>query len=225
MSPAGRPQGERAAAQHATSPASEPRPQRIGILGGSFDPVHVGHVALATAALESLRLDEVRWVPAGNPWQKSDRALAPAEHRAAMVRLAILGQPRFKFDDTELVRTGPSYMIDTVDVLHRRWPQAQLVLILGQDQYARLHTWHGWRELLSQVTIAVAERDGRIARASHELLGSWHRVELLPMPEVAVSSTEIRARAAAGQEIRTMVPPPVARYIELHHLYKGVPAG
>ena len=200
------------------------KPPRIGLLGGSFDPVHNGHVALATSALDHLKLDEVRWVPAGTPWQKSERALAPAEHRAAMVRLAILGQPRFKFDDTELLRDGPSYTIDTVDAILKRRPQAHVMLILGQDQYARLHTWHEWRALLSRVTLAVASRDGRVA-ASPQLMNMWHRIEVLPMPEIDVSSSQIRALIAGGHGVRAMVPPAVARYIELHHLYTGAPAG
>jgi nicotinate-nucleotide adenylyltransferase len=201
------------------------QPARIGLLGGSFDPVHNGHVALATSALDHLKLDEVRWVPAGDPWQKSDRVLAPAEHRAAMVRLAILGQPRFRFDDTELIRQGPSYTIDTVDAILQSKAQAHVVLIIGQDQYQRLLTWHDWRALLSRVTLAVASRDGRVGSASHELLSAWHRVEVLPMPELDVSSSRVRALIARGESPRTLVPAPVARYIELHHLYKGAPTG
>jgi nicotinate-nucleotide adenylyltransferase len=197
---------------------------RIGLFGGSFDPVHNGHLALARSALDHLKLDEVRWVPAGAPWQKAGRTLAPPQHRAAMVRLALLDEPRFRIDESELQRDGPSYTIDTVDALLDQQPQAQVVLLIGQDQYAKLHTWHEWRALLSRVTLAVAARDGLIGRASPALLSSWHRVELLPMPEVAISSSQIREAVARGEDIRAWVPAPVARYIELHNLYQETPA-
>jgi nicotinate-nucleotide adenylyltransferase len=198
---------------------------RIGLFGGTFDPVHNGHLALARSALEHLKLDEVRWIPAGAPWQKEDRPLSAPEHRAAMVRLAILGEERFHADESELRRAGPSYTIDTVDALLQERPQAQIVLIIGQDQYARLHTWREWHALLSRVTLAVAARDGVIGRAAPQLLGVWHRVELLPMPEVPISSTDVRAMVARGEDIRALVPAPVARYIELHGLYRqGTPA-
>ena len=200
---------------------TEPRLSRVGLLGGSFDPVHNGHLTLARAALEQLKLDEVIWVPAGQPWQKADRELAPAEHRAAMVRLAILGEKHFRSDESEIRRQGPNYTIDTVDALHAQRPDAQFILLLGQDQYARLHTWHEWRALLSRVTIAVAARDGLVGRASPELLAVWHRVEVLAMPEIDISSSEIRERVRRGVEVHGLVPAPVARYIELHHLYKG----
>ena len=200
--------------------SSPDRRDRIGLFGGSFDPVHNGHLALATSALEHCKLDEVRWVPAGQPWQKADRPMTQGEHRAAMVRLAILGQRRFRIDESELQREGPSYTIDSVDGLLAARPQADVVLIIGQDQYARLHTWHEWRALLARVTVAVAARDGTVARASHELAAAWHRVVPLPMPEMAVSSSLLRELLARGEDIRAMVPAPVARYIELHNLYR-----
>lgn len=193
---------------------------RIGLFGGSFDPVHNGHLALAQSALDHLKLDELRWIPAGLPWQKTEREPTPADHRAAMVRLAILGEPRFRIDEVELQRGGPSYTIDTVDALHAQRPEAEFFLVIGQDQYARLHTWHDWRALLSRVTIAVAARDGMVARAAPTLLSVWHRVEVLPMPEMPVSSTQLRAAVGRGEDIRAWVPAPVARYIELHDLYR-----
>lgn len=198
--------------------------QRIGVFGGSFDPVHNGHLALATSALDHFKLDAVRWVPAGQPWQKAAQPLTAGEHRAAMVRLAILGQQRFAIDESELKRQGASYTIDTLDALHTALPNAELVLVIGQDQYARLHTWHEWRALLSRVTLAVAVRDGGSVRGSPEVQAAWHRVEPLPMPAVAVSSTQVRECIARGEDIRAMVPTPVARYIELHQLYRETPS-
>ncbi|HZE92934.1 MAG TPA: nicotinate (nicotinamide) nucleotide adenylyltransferase, partial [Rhizobacter sp.] len=125
--------------------------KRIGLFGGSFDPVHIAHVALAQVALTQLALDQVRWVPAGNPWQK-ERAMTPAVHREAMVRLAIAGEPKFMLDRCELERSGPSYTLDTVRQLQAAHPGAEWFLIIGEDQYAGLHTWNDWTELLQRVT-------------------------------------------------------------------------
>jgi nicotinate-nucleotide adenylyltransferase len=183
------------------------QPARIGLFGGSFDPPHRGHRVLADVALDTLALDELRWVPAGVPWQKNGRVLAPAEHRAAMVALVIAGEPRFRLDARELHRSGPSYTIDTVRELLAEQPGAALYLVIGQDQYARLHTWHEWRELLGLVTLAVAAR-----------------IEVLPMPRVDASATAIREQAAAGGDLGALVAPAVAGYIDRHQLYRGLAA-
>ena len=202
--------------------AKAKRARRIGILGGSFDPVHNAHVALARSALDHLQLDEVLWVPAGQAWQKA-RGLADAKHRAAMVELAIEGEPRFRLERCELERPGPSYMLDTVRALQSHTPHAQWFLVLGQDQYANLHTWHGWRELLDRVTIAVAGRAGDAPNASAQLAAAPHRSVTLPMPAMPISASEIRARLEGAGRRRKgsadMVPAAVARYIARHHLY------
>lgn len=196
---------------------------RIGLFGGSFDPPHLGHLALARQARDQLGLDELRWVPAGDPWQKFDRQLAPARHRLAMVRALTAGEPRMRVDDLETRRDGPSYTIDTVHALHAERPGATLVLVIGQDQYARLPTWHRWRELLDAVTLAVAARGGAQVQPPDELAPLAHRVEVLAMPPVAVSSTSARAAAAAGADLRALVGGAVARYIARHALYRGAP--
>ena len=195
--------------------------KRIGLLGGSFDPPHNAHLALAHAALEHLRLDELRWLPAGDPWQKK-RRLASAADREAMVRLAIAGEPRFVLDDRELRRSGPSYTVDTLRELQAS-EQADWFLVLGQDQYANLHTWHDWPELLQRVTLAVAARAGIEPAPSEPVAATPHRMQLVPLPPMAVSATEIRQRIAAGREYTDMVPEAVARYIDRHHLYRGYP--
>jgi len=194
---------------------------RIGLFGGSFDPPHVGHLQLARTALEHLALDELCWVPAGQPWQRKHR-LAGSAHRAAMVGAAIAGEPRFLLDERELRRSGPSYTLDTVRELQAERPDAELYLLIGEDQYQRLPTWHAWRQLVGRVTLAVAGR-GAVRPPPPALEAVPHRVERLPMPPVDVSATAIRAHLAAGGPaqglVPAMVPAEVARYIDRHHLY------
>jgi nicotinate-nucleotide adenylyltransferase len=193
------------------------RPARVGIFGGSFDPVHNAHVALARVALAGLRLDELLWVPAGQPWQKA-RALTPAVDREAMLRLAIAGEPRFSLSRIELERAGASYTIDTVRALRAARPEAQWFLVIGQDQYAAFHTWHAWQKLLGLVTLAIADRPDAAPAVDSKVLAAAHTAVSLPMMDV--SSTDIRGRIAAGQGIDDLVPTPVARYIARHRLYR-----
>jgi len=191
-------------------------------MGGSFDPVHVAHLALARVALDHLSLDEVRWVPVGQAWQKA-RQLAAGPHRLAMARLATAHEPRFVVDDLELQRPGPSYTLDTVRALLAAQPDAQCFLIIGQDQYANLPTWQGWEDLIACVTLAVARRGDALPDAPPALRARPHQVLGLPMPALHVSSTEIRARLARGDDPSTLVPDllpdSVARYIANHQLY------
>jgi len=193
---------------------------RIGLFGGSFDPVHDAHVALAHVALGHLALDELRWMPAGQPWQKP-RAMTAAEHRVAMVQAAIAGEPRFVLERSEIDRSGPTYTLDTVRSLAAREPDAQWFLVIGQDQYARLSTWHGWQELLGLVTLAVAARSGEAPKPDAAVAALPHSMAALPLPRMDVSATEVRRRAAAGEPIGDLVPPAVARYIDQHRLYRG----
>jgi nicotinate-nucleotide adenylyltransferase len=190
--------------------------KRIGIFGGSFDPVHNAHVALAEVALAQLNLDEVRWVPVWQAWQKT-RRLAPPTDREAMVRLAIAGEPRFVLERCELRRRGISYTLDTVRELRAAEPGVDWYLMLGQDQYAGLHTWRDWRELVGMVTLAIAPRAGA-PEVNPQVANTPHRTVALPM--MSESSTDIRSLLAAGQPIDDLVPPAVASYIERHHLYQ-----
>ena len=194
--------------------------RRVGLFGGSFDPVHSAHVALAQAALTELPLDEVRWIPAGQPWQK-ERSITPAVHREAMVALAIAHEPRFVLDRTELQRSGPSYTLDTVRDLARAEPGTEWVLIIGQDQYTGLHTWRDWQALLGLVVLAVANRPGPPRQPHAEVQRFAHR--MVPLPMLDISSTDIRQRVATGASISHLVPPTVARYIESHGLYRATP--
>ncbi|CAD5372031.1 putative nicotinate-nucleotide adenylyltransferase [Rubrivivax sp. A210] len=190
--------------------------RRAALFGGSFDPVHRAHVALAQAALDGLQLDEVRWVPAGQPWQKA-RTLTDAAHRVAMLRLAIAHEPRFVLDPIEIERSGASYTLDTVKALQAREPHTEWVLLMGQDQYAGLHTWHGWQDLMGRVVLAVAGRPGETGAVHPEVLRHPHR--MVPLPLTDLSSTGVRQGVAQGRGIAALVPPAVAGYIESHGLY------
>jgi len=192
--------------------------RRVGIFGGSFDPVHGAHVALAEAALVELRLDEVRWIPAGQPWQKA-RTMSPVADRVAMVQSAIAHEARFIVDRIEIDRPGDSFTLDTVRALAVANPGTQWFLLIGQDQYTALHTWRDWQTLLGLVVLAVANRPGDARQPHAEVQGFPHR--MVPLPMLDISSTDIRQRVAAGADISHLVPPGVARYIETHGLYRS----
>jgi len=191
--------------------------KRIGLFGGTFDPPHRAHVELARTARDALGLDEVRWIPAGQPWQKS-RRVTPAAQREAMVRLAIEGESGFLLERCEVERAGPSFTLDTVRALQAAEPGAEWVLLIGADQYAGLHTWRDWPELLARVVLAVANRPGPHPAVDPAVLRQAHRV--VPLPMLDISSTDIRQRVARGAPITELVPPQVARYIEQHALYR-----
>jgi len=195
-------------------------PRRVGIFGGSFDPVHNAHMALARLALAELALDEVLWVPAGKPWQKT-RAVTSWAQREAMVRLAIQGETRFSLSRIEIERSGPSFTVDTVRELKSQRPGVKWYLIIGQDQYSGFHTWHRWQELLGLVTLAIANRPDAPLSADPQVMRIAHEAVALPMMDI--SSTDIRERIAKGQDIEDLVPAPVARYIAQHHLYQDQP--
>lgn len=203
--------------------------RRIGLYGGSFDPVHRQHLALARTALVHLQLDELCWVPVGQAWHKQ-RVLTDGEHRAAMIERAIVDEPRYRLERCELERAGPSYTIDTLDLLRGREPSASWFLVIGEDQYRSLPSWHAWQRLVAHVTLAVAVRPlaGDAAQAPRAvpsappaLAAQPHRVVTLPLPPLDLSSTAVRDAVAAGDDRRVaeMVPPAVASYIALHHLY------
>ena len=191
---------------------------RLGLFGGSFDPVHRAHLALARSALAGLQLDRVLWIPAGQPWQKA-RTMTPAAHRLAMLALALEGEPRFVLDRREIDRTGPSYTVDTVRELRAEQAGAELFLLIGQDQYAGFHTWEGWPEILQQVVLAVANRPGAAPAVDAAVLRHPHRV--VPLPMLDIAATDIRQRVARGEGIDHLVPPAVARYIDLNGLYRA----
>ena len=186
---------------------------KVGIFGGTFNPTHVGHLLLAETARESLALDRVLFIPTHQPPHKRVPGLLDGAIRLRMVRLAIKDQPAFVASDIELQRPGPSYSIDTVAALHRALPEAQLFLLIGQDMLTV--RWAAWRELKRLCTIAAVRRPG--ARRMKAQRG----IRWLEMPAIDVSSSDIRARLAAGRSIRYLVPPAVERYIRQHDLYRA----
>jgi nicotinate-nucleotide adenylyltransferase len=215
-------------------PVPARRGPRIGLFGGSFDPVHQGHRALADAAMAQLQLDELRWVVAGQPWQKAGRQLAPAADRLAMVEAAIGGAVGQRVERIEVDRAGPSYTIDTVTALQAAAGQggaaqdADWWLLIGQDQHANFCSWRDWRALLGRVGLAVAARDGIEPRPPTELAAVPHRWQVLPMPPHPASATAIRQRLARGESAQLLAPdwlaPGVAELIERRGLYHPVPA-
>ena len=194
--------------------------RRLGLLGGSFNPVHNAHLALARCALDTLRLDALTWLPAGRPWQKNAVELAPAADRLAMLALAIDGEPCFRIDRCEIDRQGATYTIDTLAHLRSLDPDAGWVLIVGQDQWARFDSWRRWPEILRAATIAVAGRGGETPQTPAAVAAERPALVMLPLAPLHISATAIRARVAAGLGAGDAVPPAVARYIDRHHLYR-----
>jgi len=183
------------------------------ILGGTFDPPHFGHLALANAAIGQLDVTEVRLVPAGDPWQKHGIEVATPKHRLAMTRLAAAEDERFVVDDIEMRRGGPTYTIDTVEALG-----PGCILILGADAALGLPSWHRVDDLLDAVEVAVVERPGVDVATVERTLG-W-QVHALAMPMMDVSGTQIRRHVKAGFSPRFLVPDAVADYIATNGLYR-----
>ena len=200
---------------------SAPRSSRVGVFGGAFDPPHLAHRAMAMAALEQLKLDQLRVIPTGRAWHKA-RALTEARHRLAMVALNFGDLPRAVIDRRELERAGPSYTIDTLREIGVEFPSADLFLLMGEDQARELTSWREWQELTRLSIICVAAR-ADLARTDADFKppdGFEARFQRLQMPPMALSATQIRGCVATQQGIAPLVFEPVARYIDHHHLYQ-----
>jgi len=195
--------------------------RRLGVFGGAFDPPHLGHRALAQAALAQLGLDELRIIPTGQAWHKS-RTLTSAEDRLAMAQLAFADMARVVVDPREIQRSGATYTVDTLQELHAEQPGVELFLILGQDQAEALTSWHRWEEIPRLAIICVAARaDFAGANGTFDaLLSDAPTLRRLEMPSVDVSATDIRRLVASHQSVAPLVFEPVARYIDHHHLYR-----
>lgn len=204
---------------------------RLGVLGGTFDPIHVGHLAIAEEAREALGLERVLFVPAGRPWQKVDRAVSEASDRLAMVELAIAGNPAFECSRIEVERPGPTYSVDTLAALaaveRAAGREPDLWFILSAEALRGLPTWREPDRLLELCRLAVVPRAGIGERGEPvdegwlraNLPGREGRVRSLAGPRLGISASEIRARVAAGRSIRYLVPDAVAAYIGDHGLY------
>ena len=202
---------------------------RLGILGGSFNPPHVGHLMIAEGALEALKLEKVLFIPAPRPPHKSPESLLSASRRTRMLRLAIEGNDRFEISDIELRGKGPSYTVDTIRKLHARYgDDARLFLLLGSDSIANLTTWKDAAIIAALCDIVPVMRPGvrtddevkHLAEAVGEEKAREIRGRFLRIPLVDVSSSDIRKRIASGRSIRYLVPESVRRYVEKHKLYR-----
>jgi nicotinate-nucleotide adenylyltransferase len=198
---------------------------RVGLLGGSFDPVHVGHLHIARQARRRLDLDPVVFVPAGRPPHKLDQALTGPDHRFEMVRLALDGEPHFTLSRIDLDRPGPCYSVDTVRLMQERWgPEARIHFLIGADSLVDLPGWYRPRQLLELCQVVAVGRPGYrvdLAALERRFAGAPPVILLESMPLVDVSSTDIRRRVAEGRSIEGLVPPAVAAYIKTHGLYSS----
>lgn len=203
---------------------------RIGLFGGTFDPIHLGHLIKAEEARESLSLDKVWFVPAGQPWLKSDRQVSEARHRLAMVELAVSSNRRFRVSDMEVRRPGPSYTLDTLREMRRRLGVgAEIFLLLGADSLRHMERWHRPEQVLKLAKLVTFSRprgeggqtDGfQLEWLDRILLGAGRGVLVLDGSQVAISGTDIRARVAEGRSIKYRVPEQVEAYILKHRLYR-----
>lgn len=216
------------AATPTTGQEDRTRTVRIGMLGGTFDPIHAGHLALAQVALGQLQLQQILFVPAGRPPHKRGRPITSADDRLAMVQLAVAGEPRFAVSRIEIDRPGPSYTADTVEALTDGSiagdAPPELTVILSAESFADLPSWYEPGRLLRLARIAVAPRQGHppptAVWLAQRLPGFVDRIDVLEGPHLDVSASDIRARVASGRSIEGLVPPAVAAYIEAHHLYR-----
>lgn len=199
---------------------------RVGVLGGTFDPIHIGHLVAAEEVRAQLGLDRVVFVPAGLPPHKLTDDVSSVDHRLAMVKLAIVSNPYFTVSRVDIDRFGPCYTVDTIELLRDEWGQAagdvELYFILGSDSLADIVTWHKPERLIRLCRLAVMERPGyRVDMDELERLlpGITSRVHFINSPQLDISSTDIQKRVRQGLPIKYQVPEAVADYIYQHELY------
>lgn len=202
--------------------------QRIGLYGGTFDPIHVGHLLVAEQVCEKLRLDCVYFLPAATAPHKVDHKSLDAKHRLKMVRLATGGNPRFRVDDRELRRGGTSYTVDTLSELTQEQPNHDFVFIIGNDSLEELHTWREPARICELAFVAVAARGGQAEPDMNKLLKylpadqqSDLASHLVAMPQIEISSTEIRENIRHSRSVRYQLHPAVEAYIATNELYRS----
>ena len=195
------------------------RHARIGVMGGTFDPLHVGHLVAASETLHAFGLDQIVFMPTGQPWQKRD--YSDAEDRYLMTVLGVQSNHRFAVSRMELDRRGPTYTCDTMAVLHQfHGPDARLFFIAGADAVLKLGSWYGIERLGAFAEIIAVTRPG-FAMGEVRPEAHWPKIRQMEMPQLEISSTGIRARIATGQPIDYLVPGEVADYIRRNGLYAG----
>ena len=201
---------------------------RIGILGGTFDPIHMGHIAIANGAIKQLRLDRVVFVPAGDPWMKADKLISSTVHRLEMVRLAVERYKEFEVSDVEIKRSGPTYTVDTLtDLKAGPYSNDDIYVIVGMDAALTIHDWYEPRELARLCELVIAPRgDSQVDQAEHIRqieINIGKPVHVLNIPPVSVSGTEIRNMIASHAKATGLVSTEVGQYIRNKGLYLGEP--
>jgi nicotinate-nucleotide adenylyltransferase len=210
------------------SPISDLRSpvSRLGLLGGTFDPPHYGHLVLAETARVQLGLDCVLFVVAGRPPHKPARPITPDPHRLAMVEAAIVGNPAFAISRVDLDRPGPHYTVETLSLLRREYPEAELFFLIGGDSLAQFLTWRDPAGILGQARLAVMPRPGYepdLAALERALPGMGGQLAWLDAPFLDISASDLRRRVRQDLPIRYLVPPPVEAFVREHRLYKALP--
>lgn len=201
--------------------------QRIGVIGGTFDPIHYGHLAAAEEARVRVNLDKVLFVVALLPPHKLDEDVTPVEHRLAMVRLGIASNPHFEISRVDVDRPGPSYTVDTISILQEQWgPDTEMFFVMGLDSLVEVPTWHQPERLIRLCHLVAVSRPGfevDMRQLEAFVPGISSRVEIIDMPEVEISSSDLQRRVKAGLPIKYQVPEEVEKYIIEHHLYGQAP--
>ncbi len=195
---------------------------RLGVYGGAFDPPHIAHHALAQAAITQLKLDQLLVFPTGQAWHKA-RQPSPAQHRLAMAQLAFADLVKVQVDARETLRPGATYTIDTLSELQAENLGAALFLLMGADQFSAFSSWHRWQDIAKIATICIAARATSASTQSQNsmqhLVQTTCKIQLIEMPAMGTSATELRARIGQGLRYDHLVNTDVARYIAQHHLY------
>jgi nicotinate-nucleotide adenylyltransferase len=192
--------------------------RKIGVMGGTFDPIHNGHLVAASEVAHRFGLDEVIFVPTGQPWQKSERAVSKAEDRYLMTVVATASNPRFSVSRVDIDRPGPTYTADTLSDLHAEYPEAELYFITGADALSQILTWHRLEELFRLAHFVGVTRPGYTLDDDHLPDGS---VTLVEVPAMAISSTDCRRRVQEGRPVWYLVPDGVVQYISKRKLYRS----
>lgn len=194
--------------------------QRIGIMGGTFDPIHNGHLVAASEVAHRFDLETVVFVPTGQPWHKEGKQVTEVEHRYLMTVVATASNPRFTVSRVDIDRDGPTYTIDTLRDIRNFYPDAELYFITGADSVASIMSWNSWEEMLEMAKFVGVTRPGYVLSTDMLPEEAQKEIELIEIPAMAISSTDCRARANAGEPVWYLVPDGVVQYIAKNNLYQ-----